>query len=220
MRPPRTAQIFLLACAHVTGLASSVTSAAPGSEPRGRSWIDQVGRDRDRGAGRIVDDATWETQRLQERRDVRLGRLRPRRGFERFDEERDRELQIEAAARRNDRAAPRGLGTSDPAASAILSRPPTSGGGAGLPSLAAVVARDQRELAAARETLERSLRGVDAAEARELRLLRRRLNREGRANRYEAEREQVQGRYNGVRADHQREYEKVRSRITGRRARH
>ena len=188
---------------------SASTGAA---EPRGRSWFEQVERDRDRGAGRIVDDATWETQRLEERRDVRLGRLTPRREFDRFDEERDRELQLQASARRHERGPARGLGVSAADQSAILSRPPTTG----LPTLAGVVARDQRELAEAKQTLERSLRAVDAAEARELRLLRRRLNRDGRSERFDIERGPIEQRFGRLRTGYRQAYDKVRSRITGR----
>jgi len=170
-----------------------------------------VERDRDRGVTRIVDDATWETQRLQECRDVRLGKLNPRRGFDRFDEERDRQLQIDAARRR---ARP---GEAEPAdePSAILRRRQLRGGGTGLSPLEVVVAREQRELAEAKETLQRSLRAVDAAEARELRLLRRRLTREGRPQQYDAERQAVQNHFQSLRSRHRQAYEQVRARIRG-----
>jgi hypothetical protein len=184
---------------------------ANGARPRELSWFEQVEKDRDRGAGRIVDDATWETLRFQERRDVHLGRLTPRRDFDRFDEERDRELQIEAKARRDqgDEEAP----TEEE--SLILRQRQIRGGGAGLSPLAAVVAREQRELAEAKETLQRSLRAVDNAEARSLRLLRRRLTREGRPEQFEVEKQAVQKRFESLRAGHRRVYEQVRARITG-----
>ena len=202
---------FVTAAATVAATAAAAAAAAD-PEPRRRTWFEQVERDRDRGAGRIVDDWTWEAQRMEERRDVRLGRAQPRRPFDRFDEDRDRELQIERNARRQDRRTPRGIGASD---STILSRPPASGGGAGLPTLAAVVAKDQRDLAEAKETLGRSLRAIEAAEARELRLLRRRLTREGRAAEYDHERQAVEQRYEQTRASHQAVYDAVRTRIRG-----
>jgi hypothetical protein len=181
-------------------------------EPREHTWMEQVERDRDRGAGRIVDDSTWEAQRFEERRDVRLGRARPRRPFDTFDEDRDRELQIEAEARRRARIPTRGIG----AAGVIAEHPSSSAGGAGLPSLAAVVASDQRRLAEAKQTMERSLRAVDAAEARELRLLRRRLTREGKAADYDAQRRPVEQRYEELRDGHRRTYNQLRDRILGR----
>ena len=141
---------------------------------------------------------------------MRLARLKPRREFQRFDEQRDRELQIEAKARR-----PR-AGEEEPAneQSAIL-RQRQIRGAAGPSPLAVVVAREQRELAEAKQTLQRSLRAVDAAEARELRLLRRRLTREGRPQQYDAERQAVQTRFESLRSRHRQAYEQVRARLRG-----
>jgi hypothetical protein len=187
-------------------LFGAVPMAAGAAAPRERSWFEQVERDRDRGAGRVVDDATWETQRLQERRDERFGILEPSRGYQRIDEERERELAIERRARREQRQT-RGLGTSAADQSAILGQP-----SAGLPTMAAVVAQDLRALADAQETLARSLRAVDVAEARELRLLNRRLTRESRPEDDEA-REQVRQRFEALRARHRAAYEAVRQRI-------
>jgi hypothetical protein len=191
-------------------LAHALPVLAIAAQPGERSWMDQVERDRDRGAGRIVDEPTWQVQRQRERADVRLGRLKPRREFERFDEERDRDLQIEAAARHT---IADGGATEDP--SAILRQRPIRGGGAGISPLAAVVAREQRELAEAKQTLERSLRAVDVAHSRALRMLRRRLTREGRPEQYDAERPVVDRRFESLRAAHQRVYDQVRSRILG-----
>src|SRR5205809_1211540 len=183
-------------------LAVGVPVPAGAAGPRERSWFEQVERDRDRGAGGSVEDATGETQRLQERRDLGLGVLEPRRRFERFDEERDRELQIEAAAQAAERGRNRGLGVDASDQSVILSQPKPGG----LPTPAAVVARQQRDLDDAKETLERSLRAVDDAEERELRLQRRRISREGKADQFEQ-----------LRAGHRQAYDSVRSRIFGRR---
>src|SRR5439155_12826992 len=110
----------------------------------------------------------------------------------------------EAAAQAAERGRNRGLGVGASDQSVILSQPKP--GGLPTPTPAAVVARQQRDLADAKETLERSLRAVDAAEARELRLLRRRLNREGKADQFEQ-----------LRAGHRQAYDSVRSRIFGRR---
>src|SRR6476620_5932941 len=72
---------------------------AAGAQPRERSWMEQVERERDRGAGRIVDQPTYDLDRIRERADVVAGRIPDRREFERLDEERDRQLQIEKKAR-------------------------------------------------------------------------------------------------------------------------
>ena len=180
------------------------------AEARERSWIDRVERDRDRAAGRIVDEQAWEVRRQQERRDVRMGRLRKPGGFEAFDEERDRRLQLDARARRADTA--RAAAGDD--GSVILSRPPT---GATLASpLAAQAAADERALSEAEETLDRMLRAVNAAEQRALRTLRRRLNREGRAEEFEAQGSPLRERYERIRTAHRADYERTRSRILGR----
>jgi hypothetical protein len=186
-------------------------ATAVAAEPRERSWIDRVERDRDRAAGRIVDEPTWETRRQQERRDVRMGRLRKPGRFEEFDEERDRRLQLDARARQADRDG-RAAATRD--GSVILGRPP-SGGTLASP-LAAQAAADERMLSEAKETLDRMLRAVNAAEQRALRALRRRLNREGRAGEFDAQSASVRERYERLRAAHRADYERIRSRILGR----
>jgi hypothetical protein len=201
-------------CLLLAFLATSAASAAD-PEPRQKTWFEQVERDRDRGAGRVVDRPTWEAQRFEERRDVRLGRAEPRRAFDRFEEDRDRQLQIESMARRQQGQPSRGIGA---AGSVVLNQQGTkgtTGGGAGLPTLAAVVAKDQRDLAEAKETLDRSLRAVDAAEARELRLLRRRLTRERKAERYDVERAPIAERFDRLRAEHRQVYDTIRRRILG-----
>jgi len=187
-------------------------AAAPRDEPRGRTWFEQVERDRDRGAGRIVDRSAWELQRLGEDRDVRLGRLRPRREFERLDEENDRRHQIDDDARR----AGRPEGTGPDGGSVILSNPPAAGG-AILSPMAAQAAADERTLADAKDRLSRNVRAVNVAEQRALRSLRRRLNREGRAGEFEAQAESVKERHEQLRAGHRGDYERLRARVLGRR---
>jgi hypothetical protein len=201
----------LVPCLLLVSLSTSVAFAAD-PEPREKTWFEQVERDRDRGAGRVVDRPTWDARRTEEVRDVRLGRAKPRRSFDRFEEDRDRELQIESMARRQEGQPSLGIGA---AGSVILNQEGTTGGGAGLPTLAAVVAKDQRDLAEAKQTLDRSLRAVDAAEARELRLLRRRLTRERKPEAYDAERGPIEQRFDRLRAEHQRVYDTTRSRILG-----
>ena len=179
--------------------------------PRERPWIDQVERDRDRSAGRILDSSSWELHQLRESRDVRLRRLTPRREFERLDEERDRQLQIDAARRRQG-PVPEAAG-----GSVILSRPPlldSSGAAPSPPALQA--AEDERALAESKEKYDRALRSVSAAEARALRALRRRLTREGRPDAYDAERQPIEARHDELRAGHRRVYVQTRSRILGR----
>lgn len=189
-----------------------VTTAAPAAEPRDRPWIEQVERDRDRGTGRIVSEPAWETDRLRERRDVRLGRLRPRREFEKLDEERDRRLRLDERARHQRRPL---LEPDRAYGSTILSEPPGAPGAIMSP-MAAQAAADERALSEAKDRLERSLRGVNAAEQRALRSLRRRLNRDDRAGEYEQQSAPVRQRHEQLRAGHRADYERTRSRILGR----
>jgi hypothetical protein len=201
-----------LAPAVVLFIWLTVPSSSPAAPPPDRPWIDQVERDRDRGAGRIVDEQTWETQRIQEDRDVRLGRLRPRREFDRLDEERDRRLQLDARARGEPGVV---LGPTGGRGSVILGRPPEAPGAVVSP-MASQAAADERALAEAKDKLDYSLRAVDVAEQRALRTLRRRLTREGRRGEFEAQAGPVREQYQRLRAGHQADYENTRSRILGR----
>jgi hypothetical protein len=189
---------------------SDASAPARAADPPDRPWIERVERDRDRSAGRIVDDSTWELHRIRERADERLGRLRERRDFERLDEERDRQLQLEARSRRSAQSLIEGDG-----GSVILSEPPGAGGVV-LSPMAAQAEADERALAAAKDKLERSLRGVNVAEQRSLRTLRRRLNREGRAGEFEQRAAPVRAQHETLRAGHRGDYERTRSRILGR----
>jgi len=186
-------------------------AAAPRDEPRGRTWFEQVERDRDRGAGRIVDRSTWDLQRLNENRDVRLRRLRPRREFERLDDENDRRHQIDAVARRagrsDDRIGPTG-------GSVILSNPPAAGGAIMSP-MASQAAADERTLADAKDQLFRNVRAVNVAEQRALRSLRRRLNRDSRAREFDAKAAPIRERHEQLRAGHRGDYERLRARVLG-----
>jgi len=192
------------------GLLLPIASIA--AAPPDRPWIDHVERDRDRGAGRIVDEQTWETQRLREDRDVRLRRLHPRREFERLDEERDRRLQLDARAR----GGPGPIIEPGRADGSVILREPPSAGGAVMSPMASQAAADERALAAAKETLDRSLRGVNVAEQRALRTLRRRLNREGKAGEFEPQAAPLRERYEQLRAGHRGDYERTRARVLGR----
>jgi hypothetical protein len=195
----------------LVALVLSFATELRAADPAGRSWFDHVERDRDRGAGRIEDDSTWELRRLREERDVRLHRAAPRRDFERLDEERDRRLQLDALQRRDARPllAP---GRSDE--SAVLSRPPEAGGAVMSPT-ASQAAADEQALAAAKDKLDRSLRAVDAAEQRSLRMLKRRLNREGQAAAFDAQSAPVRDYHQRLRTGHVADYQRVRSRILG-----
>lgn len=187
-------------------------AAAPPAPPRDRPWIERVERDRDRGAGRVVDEPTWETGRLRDQRDVRLGRLRPRRELERLDEERDRRLQLDERARRGQRPL---LEPDRAYGSVILSEPPGAPGVVMSP-IASQAAADERMLGEAKDKLDRSLRGVNSAEQRALRTLRRRLTREGRAGEFEQQSAPLRQRHEQLRAGHRADYERTRSRILGR----
>jgi hypothetical protein len=179
---------------------------AAGGEPAERPWFERVERDRDRGAGRILDEPTWELDRLRDDRPP------GRREFRRISDERDRRLQLDA----RERQARRGLlesGRLDE--SVILSRPP-SAGDAVMSPVAAQAAADERALADAKDRLDRSVRAVNAAEQRSLRSLQRRLNREGRAADFDALSRPVRERHERLRAGHRQDYQRVRSRVLGR----
>ena len=184
--------------------------AAASAEPRERPWIERVERDRDRGAGRVVDEQAWEARRQEERRDVGMGRVRAPTEFERFDQERERRLLLEARSRRAERdaGARRGDG------SVILREP--SAGGTPFSPMAEQAAADERAMAEARDKRDRMVRAVNAAEQRALRGLRRRLNREGRAADFGAESAALRQRYERLRTGHRADFERTRSRILGR----
>ena len=203
--PGSTLRNALLGCLAISNWTS-------GADPGGHRWFDQVERDRDRGAGRVEDPQTWDVRRLQDDQDERAGRLRTRREFERLGEDRDRQLQLEALARQAQRT---GVLNGREKDSVILSEPPSAPGVVMSPAAAQAEA-DQRALAEAGDKLGRMLRGTNAAEQRELRLLRRRLNREGRADEFDEQSGPVHRRYEQLRAGHRADYEKVRSRILGR----
>ena len=101
------------------------------------------------------------------------------------------------------------------AGSVILGQPPGAPGVVMSPA-AAQAAADEQTLGAAREKLDRSLRGVNVAEQRSLRGLRRRLTREGRAGEYEREAAPVRARYEQLRAGHRADYQQTCSRVLGR----
>jgi hypothetical protein len=188
--------------------------AAARAEPQDRSWIHQVERERDRGAGRIVDQPTYDLDRIRERSAVVAGRIPERREFERLDEERDRQLQIEKKAweGRPPRLGEAARGPKDH--SVVVGQQPIRSS-VGPSPLATVVAREQRELAEAKQTLDRSTRAADAAESRDLRALRRRLNIQGRTQAYDAERQPIEQHYDDLRAGYRRAYDEVRWRIIG-----
>ena len=194
----------IVACALLTG--SCVGADPLAREPAQRPWFEQVERDRDRGAGRIVDEPTWELDRLHD------DRTPGRREFQRINEERDRRLQLDA----RERQARRGL--LDPGrldGSVILTHPPGAPGVVMSP-MASQAAADERALAGAKERLDRSLRAVNAAEQRSLRSLRRRLTREGRAAEFGTLSRPVREQHDRLRAGHRQDYQHVRSRILGR----
>lgn len=203
-----------LAVARFVGLIAAVAPlrlpAAVGAPPADRPWIERVERDRDRAAGRIVEDPVWETRRLREDREARAGGVRPRREFDRVEEVRDRQLQLDARSRRNDPS------LVEPDRGSVILRGPPGAAGAVMSPMAAQAAADERALVAAKEKLERSLRGVNAAEQRTLRNLRRRLNRDGRAGEFERDAAPVRDRYEQLRAGHRADFERFRSRVLGR----
>lgn len=197
-----SAQPFLLA---VLMLVSRALWAA---EP---PWIERVERDSDRGAGRIVDQGTWELRRMRDDRETRHLRLGSRRNLERSDEERERTRQLDAQLRRESAIDEPGRA----GRSVILGQSPAAHGVVISPA-AAQAAADEQSLAEAKEKLEQALRAVNAAEGRALRLLKRRLNRERRVADFERRSAPVRERHEQLRAGHRADLQRVRSRILGR----
>ena len=181
------------------------------AEPAERRWIERIERDSDRGAGRIIDQQTWELRRLRDDREAQRLRLGPRRDLARLEEERERSRQLDAAARRQSDTGSSGRS----GRSVILGEPPEARGTVLSPA-AAQAAADERSLAEAKEKFERSLRAVNAAEGRALRSLKRRLNREGRAAEFERRSASVYTRHEQLRAGHRADFQRTRARILGR----
>jgi hypothetical protein len=72
----------------------SILDTAGRRTPAREPLIDSVERESDRTRGYITDEATWQLDRLDRDRDIPFGRA-TRHNFERFMEERDRQLQLE-----------------------------------------------------------------------------------------------------------------------------
>lgn len=63
--------------------------------PRGPSAWDRIQDPVDRSTGRIVDDSTYQIERMQRQRDEDHRRAIPQTEYQRFEEERERALRIE-----------------------------------------------------------------------------------------------------------------------------
>jgi hypothetical protein len=150
-------------------------------EPRERRRLyERVEEDVDRGRGRIEDEWTYETRRLQDERDERSGRIQPRREAERFEEESDRRRRIDAQsqraqAERREAQSPSRRGAAAAAATGETSpagivRPtddgvPDPGGSA----LARFVAEQEQLLSDARDRYQADLRAAEAERDQALR---------------------------------------------------
>jgi hypothetical protein len=69
--------------------------SALGRAPAGPSNWDRIQDSIDRSIGRIPDDALFQSTRMQEDRDARLGLTRPQTEFDRFHEDYERQLRID-----------------------------------------------------------------------------------------------------------------------------
>lgn len=136
----------------------------PRAAPRERRRLyEEVEQAVDRGNGRIEDEQAYQIRRLQDKRDVRLGRVTPQREAERIEEENDRRRRIDQRRerqRRAERESPRA-----PEGSAAPERPPTSiteTPGPGGSALARFVAEQEALLTRAREQYQRDLGQAEA----------------------------------------------------------
>ncbi len=75
----------------------SPAAVRPELRPPG-AW-ERIQEPLDRSTGRILDEPTYQLDRLQRDRDEQLGRLVPQREFDRLQEERERRLRIEERSR-------------------------------------------------------------------------------------------------------------------------
>src|SRR5512132_3262096 len=105
-------------CVLLVGVpAWGAPAPAHAAGPREPTWFEHVEHDRDRGAGRVEDQQTWELRRMREDR--------ARRSFEQVNAERDRQLQIEALQRQAGRTP---VGKGPEGGSVILSHAPEAAG--------------------------------------------------------------------------------------------
>lgn len=171
----------------------------------GRSNWEAVEAARDRGAGRIVDEHTWEIERLEA---DRRRRYLPGGEIRRFDEERDRELRIERRERKSAKAE---QATKDEAS---IVRD-TMAARAGLSPLALQVYEDERTLAATRAELRQTITALEVAEARELKRMHAKLKREDRQDEWPAMEKKIRADYARWRQEAEEEHDRVIGRVLG-----
>jgi hypothetical protein len=168
---------------------------------------------RDRGDGRITPEAEWELDRIDAWQDRRYV---PGRDFQLFDQARDRQLRVEAReARARARAVARPADDAGPAGLGIAPGDLAPRGAGGLSPLAAQLHEDEQTLGRADADLAAMLRQLDDAEARELRSLRGRLDREDRGGEYDAAAAKIRADYAKWRGQARAEHQRVRSRLRG-----
>jgi hypothetical protein len=173
-----------------------------------RTNMEAVEAARDRGAGRIVDEDTWTLDRIdadQERRYV------PGRESALFDQERDRQLRIDQRDRRIrghvmtlEDQTDLGIAPGDIVRSSDGASP-----------LSMQLYDDDRTLAAADSDLSRSLKQLDDAEARELKSLREKLDREGRGGDWDEQSARIRRDYATWRTQAEADRDRLRSRVLG-----
>jgi len=138
--------------------SSILDSTGRRSGPARDPLIDSVERESDRTRGYIPDDATWQLDRFDRDRDVPFGRA-TRHEFERFMEERDRQLQLEQREERIKEAARRAV-QHTPALLQPLQYT--------YDPVAWVVEEDDKRLTALRDTLKQELRDARTQRDRDL----------------------------------------------------
>ena len=159
-----------------------------------RENMEAVERARDRGAGRIVDQQTWELDRV---RDAREGR----REFEVVEEHRDRTLRLE----RRDREQPRERAARDQVRSDVRREV--------LPL--APHLDDQRALRDAKRAVIRRFNELSAAEAKELAALRKKFSSDKDAARLREAEGAARRRYETERERALDDYVRTRDRLLG-----
>jgi hypothetical protein len=206
------------ASADSTSRQQALGSADRGINERGerQTNMEAVEAARDRGAGRIVDRDMWDIDRIDAYQD---NRYVPGRDFQLLDQARDRTLRLEKRDTNQQRAAARSHQPLDPAGPVDLGIVPADitrpGATDGISPLAAQVFEDERSLERADASTGRVLKQLDDAEAREIQILRGRLDQEGRNREFEGRAAKIHADYEKWRTHARADREAERTRMLG-----
>jgi hypothetical protein len=188
-------KITHLAVASIVFSAAHLRAAPPEGKPV-HSNINEVQNERDRGAGRIVDPQTHELDRLQDNR----------REFEQLNDERDRQLRIEAQQRQQQGGAPPAPGALPGPTTAQSNLEDVYGS-----DMQVFVAQTDRQLAAARQDYDRALE----MELRNFELALRNASRESDPKKSDALRAAGEQKFNEEKSRIESDFERRKMKILG-----